>query len=72
MEVLTGDGQVVLAIADNEHSDLFHGFVNSYGTIGHASRLTIALEPVPPYVRLRHVRFPLLAELALQHRDPVA
>ena len=37
--------------------DLFHGFPNSYGTLGYALRLTIELEPVRPYVRLRHVPF---------------
>ncbi len=57
MEILTGDGQVVLARPDNEHADLFHGFPNSYGTLGYAVRLTIELEPVTPYVRLRHLRF---------------
>jgi len=31
MEVLTGDGRVVVARADNEHRDLYYGFPNSYG-----------------------------------------
>jgi FAD/FMN-containing dehydrogenase len=57
MEILTGDGRVVLARPDNEHADLFRGFPNSYGTLGYALRLTIDLEPVRPYVRLRHLRF---------------
>jgi len=57
MEVLTGDGRVVVARADNEHRALFHGFPNSYGTLGYALRLTIELEPVRPFVRLRHVPF---------------
>jgi FAD/FMN-containing dehydrogenase len=57
MEVLTGDGQIVTATRDNEHSDLFYGFPNSYGTLGYALRLKIRLEPVKPYVRLRHLRF---------------
>ena len=56
LEVLTGDGRVVVATADNEHSDLFAGFPNSYGTLGYALRLTIELAPVRRYVRLRHVR----------------
>jgi FAD/FMN-containing dehydrogenase len=56
LELLTGDGEVVLARPDNEHSDLFHGFPNSYGTLGYALRVRIALEPVRPYVRLRHIR----------------
>jgi len=57
MEVLTGDGRVVVAGPDNEHADLFHGFPNSYGTLGYALRLTIDLQQVRPFVRLRHLRF---------------
>jgi FAD/FMN-containing dehydrogenase len=57
MEILTGDGRVLLATPDNDHADLFHGFPNSYGTLGYAVRLKIDLEPVRPYVRLRHLRF---------------
>ena len=57
LEVLTGDGRIVLATAENEHRDLFHGFPNSYGTLGYALRLEIELEPVKPFVRLRHVPF---------------
>src|ERR1700726_3576571 len=57
MEILTGDGRVLRATADNEHADLFRGFPNSYGTLGYALSLTIELEPVRPYVHLRHFRF---------------
>ena len=57
VDVLTGDGRVVTARRDNEHADLFAGFPNSYGSLGYALRLTIALEPVAPYVHLRHLRF---------------
>jgi FAD/FMN-containing dehydrogenase len=57
MEILTGDGQVVTATADNEHADLFRGFPNSYGTLGYALSLTIELAPVQPFVHLRHFRF---------------
>jgi FAD/FMN-containing dehydrogenase len=57
LEVLTGDGRVVVARPDNEHVDLFRAFPNSYGTLGYALRLEIELEPIKPYVRLRHVRF---------------
>jgi len=56
LEILTGDGRVVVARPDNEHSDLFYAFPNSYGTLGYALRLRIELEPVRPYVRLRHIR----------------
>lgn len=56
MEILTGDCAVVTARPAGDHRDLFFGFPNSYGTLGYALRLTIALEPVRPYVRLRHLR----------------
>ena len=58
MEVLTGDGEVVTATPDGEHADLYRGFANSYGTLGYALRLTIDLQPVAPYVRLHHRRYP--------------
>lgn len=57
MDILTGDGDVVTATPDGEHSDLFFAFPNSYGTLGYAMRLRIELAPVRPYVRLEHVRF---------------
>jgi FAD/FMN-containing dehydrogenase len=57
MEILTGDGRVVTAAPAGEHADLFRGFPNSYGTLGYALTLTIELEPVAPYVHLRHFRF---------------
>ncbi len=57
MQILTGDGRVVVATQDNEHRDLFSGFPNSYGTLGYSLALTIELEPVEPYVHLRHFAF---------------
>ena len=57
MEILTGDGRVVTATKDNEHAALYRGFPNSYGTLGYTLSLTIELEPVRPYVHLRHFRF---------------
>jgi FAD/FMN-containing dehydrogenase len=57
MEILTGDGRVVRATASNEHAELFRGFPNSYGTLGYALSLTIELEPVQPFVHVRHFPF---------------
>jgi FAD/FMN-containing dehydrogenase len=57
MDILTGAGEVVTATPTNEHRDLFFGFPNSYGSLGYALRLRIELEPVSPYVHLRHLRF---------------
>ncbi len=65
LDVLTGNGDVVTAEPDGEHAELFHAFPNSYGTLGYATRLTIELEPVEPFVHLRHVRFDDLDALAL-------
>ena len=56
-DVLTGDGRMVTATPDGPHADLFHGFPNSYGTLGYALRLRIELEPVKPFVELEHIRF---------------
>ncbi|RZS36537.1 FAD/FMN-containing dehydrogenase [Herbihabitans rhizosphaerae] len=64
MEILTGDGRVLLARPDNEHRDLFFGFPNSYGTLGYALRLEIELRPVKPYVHIRHLRHGDAAETA--------
>nr|WP_256980133.1 FAD-binding oxidoreductase [Rhodococcus sp. 15-1154-1] len=57
IDILTGSGTVVTATPDGENSDLFWGFPNSYGTLGYSTRLKIQLEPVLPYVELRHLRF---------------
>ncbi|GAA4409959.1 FAD-binding oxidoreductase [Fodinibacter luteus] len=57
MDVLTGSGEVVTTDPASRHPDLFRAFPNSYGTLGYATRLRIALEPVGRTVALRHVRF---------------
>ena len=57
MEILTGDGRVITAAPGGEHDALYRGFPNSYGTLGYALSLTIELEPVKPFVHLRHFRF---------------
>jgi len=57
MDILTGDGRAVTATPDGEHAALYRGFPNSYGTLGYALSLTIELEPVRPFVHLRHFRF---------------
>ncbi|MGH8687652.1 MAG: FAD-binding oxidoreductase [Burkholderiales bacterium] len=57
IEVLTGDGCIVVATPDNEHADLFHGFPNSYGTLGYALRVKARAVPVKPFVRIEHLPF---------------
>ncbi|NUR83165.1 MAG: FAD-binding oxidoreductase [Nonomuraea sp.] len=57
LEILTGDGRVVVARDDNEHRELFRAFPNSYGTFGYALRIRIKLKKVQPFVHLTHVKF---------------
>ena len=57
IDVLLGDGRVVTCTRDNEHADLFHGFPNSYGTLGYALRVKAKTIPVRPYVHLTHLAF---------------
>ncbi|HET7634192.1 MAG TPA: FAD-binding oxidoreductase [Burkholderiales bacterium] len=56
IEILLGDGRIVSAAPDNEHSELFYGFPNSYGTLGYALKVKALAIPVKPYVALQHVR----------------
>ncbi len=62
MDILTGSGEILTASPDR-HADLYRGFPNSYGTLGYSVRLRIELEPVTPFVALRHIRFHRLDEL---------
>ncbi len=57
MEVLAGDGRIYLCTPANEHSDLFFGFPNSYGTLGYALRVRAKTLPVKKFVRLDHAGF---------------
>lgn len=62
LDILTGAGELITASRD-VHPDLFHAFPNSYGTLGYSVRLRIELEPVQPFVALRHLRFHSLDEM---------
>jgi FAD/FMN-containing dehydrogenase len=62
LDILTGTGEVITASAD-QHPDLFRSFPNSYGTLGYSVRLKIELEPVKPFVGVKHVRFHSLTDL---------
>jgi FAD/FMN-containing dehydrogenase len=58
MDVLTGSGEIVTCSPHNEHSDLFFGLPNSYGTLGYVLKLKARTIPVRPYVRLEHIHHP--------------
>ena len=57
LEVLLPDGSTVVCTPTNEHSDLFFGFPNSYGTLGYALRIKVKALPVKRYVQLTHLRY---------------
>lgn len=57
IEVLLGDGRVVICTKDNKYSDLFYGFPNSYGTLGYILKLKVKLRPTKRYVKLEHHRY---------------
>ncbi|MDF5755332.1 FAD-binding oxidoreductase [Spongiactinospora sp. TRM90649] len=69
LEILTGDGRIIVAREDNEHGDLFRSFPNSYGTLGYALRIRIKLKPVSPYVRLTHLPFTDAAKCLLAMQE---
>ncbi|OZI25837.1 FAD-linked oxidase [Bordetella genomosp. 9] len=56
LDVLLPGGDIVTCTPDNAHRDLFHGFPNSYGTLGYALRMVMRTLPVQPYVRVEHSR----------------
>ncbi|SPM34096.1 FAD/FMN-containing dehydrogenase [Mycobacterium rhizamassiliense] len=62
MDILTGAGELLTA-SRTEHTDLFRAFPNSYGTLGYSTRIQIELEPVAPFVSLRHLRFGSLPDM---------
>ena len=62
MDILTGAGELLTA-SRTQHADLFRAFPNSYGTLGYSTRLLIELEPVAPFVALRHLRFRSLPDM---------
>jgi FAD/FMN-containing dehydrogenase len=62
MDILTGAGELLTA-SRSQHTELFRAFPNSYGTLGYSTRLRIELEPIAPFVALRHVRFRSLPDM---------
>ena len=71
LDVLLPHGETVHCTPDNEHSDLFFGFPNSYGTLGYALRVRLRTLPVKSHVRVEHRRHnepdAFFADVAAQH-----
>jgi FAD/FMN-containing dehydrogenase len=57
LEVLTGDGRILLCTPANEHADLFFALPNSYGTLGYALRVKSRTLPVRAFVHVEHRPF---------------
>jgi FAD/FMN-containing dehydrogenase len=66
MDVLTGSGEIVTVTSapDDPNRDLYLAFPNSYGSLGYALRLRIALMPIKKYVQVRHLRYRSADDLA--------
>lgn len=60
-EIVTADGEVVIATADNEHSALFHALPFSHGSLGLIVALTLRCVRARPFVRLTYTPFTNLA-----------
>src|SRR5579872_268992 len=56
LEVLTSNGEILTCNA-KLNSDLFHGMVNSYGTLGYILSMKIQLMLIKPYVDVTYVHF---------------
>jgi FAD/FMN-containing dehydrogenase len=56
-DLLTSEGEVILCRPDNEHSELFFAFPNSYGSLGYALRVQVKLIKVKPFIRLDYHRY---------------
>lgn len=69
MDVLLADGDIVLCRPDNEHSDLFFGMPNAFGTLGYSLRVKAKAIPAKPFVALAHHRHTDLRDYfrALEH-----
>ena len=57
LEVLLADGEIIVCTPTNEHSDLFFGFPNSFGTLGYALRVKAKIVPAMKFIELTHVPY---------------
>ncbi|MBW2507882.1 MAG: FAD-binding oxidoreductase [Deltaproteobacteria bacterium] len=67
-EVVTADGDLVRATADNEHADLFRALPWSHGTLGLLVALEMRVIPAATHVRLVYRPFYSLAAYAAEYK----
>ncbi|GBP25832.1 hypothetical protein EVAR_81711_1 [Eumeta japonica] len=53
-EVVLGDGSLVTATADNEHSDLFKTLPWSHGSLGFLVSLTLKIVKIKPFIKIKY------------------
>ena len=56
LDILVADGSI-RTCSSEQNAELFYGFPNSYGSLGYATRVRLALIPVQPFIRLEHQSF---------------
>jgi delta24-sterol reductase len=66
-EVVTADGKLVRATAENEHADLFRALPWSHGTLGLLVALEMRVIPAPSHVRLVYRPFHSLEAYAAEY-----
>lgn len=57
LDILLGDGTIVTCTPENEFKDLFYAFPNSYGTLGYALKVKLALIPVKNFIKISHFKY---------------
>lgn len=56
-EILTGDGRLIRATKDGEHSDLWYTLPWSHGSLGLLVALEVKIIPCKPYIKLTYTPF---------------
>ncbi|CAH0695596.1 unnamed protein product [Spodoptera exigua] len=54
-EVVLGDGSLVTATADNEHSDLYKALPWCHGSLGFLVALTLKIVKIKPYIKIKYI-----------------
>ncbi len=57
MEVLLGDGRIVICSPTNKNKDLFFALPNSYGTLGYILKIKMKLIRAKNFVELKHLKY---------------
>lgn len=56
-DVLLSSGKILTCVSDDENSDLFYAFPNTYGTLGYLLRAKLKLVPAKSFVKVTHRKF---------------